>query len=203
MARERRNQETSSRLTLGRTAVRAAGRTSPIAGADLALVPQGNCAPQQVWDSSAVSARGVRSSSGIHALEVSRACELIEVARCSSGRSPMLTASTIAHVMTAPQLPPPLTPDERRLRWFALAYALVLVLAAAVVAKVLWNKEDPHFAYVPVYILFWGFAGGIVSVLMRAAYRHGFDADDFDLGTWMLSSRSSRCRQRRSSISSR
>jgi peptidoglycan/LPS O-acetylase OafA/YrhL len=77
-------------------------------------------------------------------------------------------------------------PDERRLRLLALCYALVLTAVSVAVAIVLWDVKDPRFAYVPFYILFWAFTGGIVSVLMRAAYRRGFDSDEFDLRTWML-----------------
>jgi len=88
--------------------------------------------------------------------------------------------------MARVDLSQPLTASERRVRWIALVYSLVLACVAAGIAALLWNKPDPRIAYVPAYILFWAFVGGVVSVLMRAAYRRGFDTDEFDLGTWML-----------------
>ena len=47
---------------------------------------------------------------------------------------------------------------------------VILLLVLVVVSIAIWNGPDYNIAYVPVPILEWGFAGGMVAVIHRLAY---------------------------------
>jgi len=54
--------------------------------------------------------------------------------------------------------------------WLLTCFALVLLLVLVVVSIAVWNQPDYYIAYVPVPILEWGFAGGMLAVIHRLAY---------------------------------
>jgi hypothetical protein len=61
--------------------------------------------------------------------------------------------------------------EENQPVWIILAYAVILGLVLVVITIAIWNRPDPTVAYVPVPILEWSFAGGMVAVINRLADR--------------------------------
>jgi peptidoglycan/LPS O-acetylase OafA/YrhL len=61
--------------------------------------------------------------------------------------------------------------DDRRLMCVAAIYSGVLLLIISGVAYLVWNRPDSRIMYVPVPILVWAFAGGMVGVLYQLAFR--------------------------------
>jgi hypothetical protein len=92
--------------------------------------------------------------------------------------------------------PAALTPeDERRLLWLAIGVATVLMLVIAVLSYYLWDpdiadpqkrRSAPIIMFVPVPILQWAFAGAMISVLYRLAYRIDIKAVGLELYTWVV-----------------
>lgn len=62
---------------------------------------------------------------------------------------------------------------ESRLFWSVLLVEVVLLAVMAAVSVIVWGRPDPLIMYVPVPIVQWSFAGGMVAVLYRLAYRRG------------------------------
>ena len=60
-------------------------------------------------------------------------------------------------------------PEESQPVWIILTYGVILGLVLLVITIAVWNRPDPIVAYVPVPILEWSFAGGMVAVINRLA----------------------------------
>jgi peptidoglycan/LPS O-acetylase OafA/YrhL len=73
--------------------------------------------------------------------------------------------------------------DDKRMMWVALSYSAVLLLLIAGISYLVWDKPDPRVMYVPVPILVWAFAGGMVGVLYQLAFRKG---QAIRLYTWLI-----------------
>jgi hypothetical protein len=78
--------------------------------------------------------------------------------------------------------------DERHLFVLTIVVAIALLLTLGVVSCVLWLRpgQNPIIMWVPIAILEWSFAGAMVSVLFRLAYRRRIHAVNFELYTWMV-----------------
>ena len=86
---------------------------------------------------------------------------------------------------------------ERRLLRLTIVVAAVLVIVLAAVSFAIWPRNDKgalewksgqNFAimFVPISILEWSFAGAMVSVLYRLAYRKRIRQVGFELYTWAV-----------------
>ena len=70
-----------------------------------------------------------------------------------------------------------------------MTVATVLLLTLAVVSWKIWSPsggENVIIMWVPIAILEWSFAGAMVSVLFRLAYRRGIHAVNLELYTWVV-----------------
>lgn len=61
------------------------------------------------------------------------------------------------------------TSEERKPLWIVICYIVILLLVLVVISIAIWNRPDFFIAYVPVPILEWGFAGGMLAVIHRLA----------------------------------
>jgi len=67
-------------------------------------------------------------------------------------------------------LTPPGDDTDPRILPLVIAYVIVLVAVLTVVSWLIWNRKDmPFIMFVPVAILEWAFAGGMVAVIYRLA----------------------------------
>jgi hypothetical protein len=65
---------------------------------------------------------------------------------------------------------PPGDDTDPRILPLVIAYVIVLVAVLTVVSWLIWNRKDmPFIMFVPVAILEWAFAGGMVAVIYRLA----------------------------------
>lgn len=62
------------------------------------------------------------------------------------------------------------TPSEKnRSLWLVISCVVILLLVLGIISISVWNRPDPRIAYVPVPILEWGFAGGMIAVIHHLA----------------------------------
>jgi hypothetical protein len=87
--------------------------------------------------------------------------------------------------------------DEKRLLWITVIVALVFILILTTVSFAIWPYDDDgrrHWRpergvwimFVPVNIFEWAFAGAMVSVLYRLAYRRRLQRVGLELYTWIV-----------------
>ena len=91
-----------------------------------------------------------------------------------------------------------LSPEsEKRLLWLTVIVGAVLLLVLAEVSYLIWPRDangaliwKPEkgiiIMWVPIAILEWAFAGAMVSVLYRLAYRRRIQRVDWELYTWAI-----------------
>lgn len=89
-----------------------------------------------------------------------------------------------------------LTPEaERRVFWLTLGVAVALLVTLTAVSLALWPRENgelvwpvasPIVMWVPIPILEWAFAGGMVAVLYRLAMRRDLPPSRLGLYTWVV-----------------
>jgi len=78
---------------------------------------------------------------------------------------------------------------EKRLLGLTVVVAAVLLLVLGGLSYLLWHGRlgpAPIVMYVPVPILEWAFAGALVSVLYRLAYRKSLPRTPLGLYTWAV-----------------
>jgi peptidoglycan/LPS O-acetylase OafA/YrhL len=76
---------------------------------------------------------------------------------------------------------------KRKLFWISLLYAVLLIIIIGGLSIVLWDLQyTPKIMFVPVYILEWGFVGGMLAVLYQAAYRRKDKNAEIELETWIV-----------------
>lgn len=73
--------------------------------------------------------------------------------------------------------------EDKKMMLIAILYSAVLLLLIAGVSCLVWDKPDPKIMYVPVPILVWAFAGGMVGVLYQIAFRRSQTARFY---TWLV-----------------
>jgi len=61
--------------------------------------------------------------------------------------------------------------EQKKLLILAILFDIVLLLIMGSLTYVVWGKPDYIIMYVPVPILQWSFAGGMIAVLYRLAYQ--------------------------------
>jgi hypothetical protein len=61
-------------------------------------------------------------------------------------------------------------PEESKALWLTVCCVFVLLFLLLVVSIGVWNQPDKFIAYVPVPILEWGFAGGMLAVIHRISF---------------------------------
>lgn len=87
--------------------------------------------------------------------------------------------------------------SEKRLLWLTVIVGAVLLLVLAAVSYLIWPhdangrpiwkpEEGIIIMWVPIAILEWAFAGAMVSVLYRLAYRTKIQRVDLELYTWTI-----------------
>lgn len=87
--------------------------------------------------------------------------------------------------------------SEKRLLWLTVIVAAVLLLVLAAVSYLIWPRDANGaliwkaedgiiIMWVPIAILEWAFAGAMVSVLYRLAYRKSIQRVDLELYTWAI-----------------
>lgn len=87
--------------------------------------------------------------------------------------------------------------SEKRLLWLTVVFAAVLLLVLAAVSVVIWPRnpegkpiwdsaKNTIIMFIPVPILEWSFAGAMVSVLFRLAYRKRISRVGLELYTWAI-----------------
>ena len=80
----------------------------------------------------------------------------------------------------------PVTPPRPRVPLrFVIGNIILLYAVATGVSALVWDRPDPTIMYVPVYILMWGFVGGVVSVLYYSAFPRPYDPG-IDLRSWVI-----------------
>lgn len=75
--------------------------------------------------------------------------------------------------------------EEKKLFWLTLIYIIALLAVLALVSWLIWGK-DSIIMWVPVAILQWSFAGGMVAVLYRLAYRKEIRTVGLELYIWVI-----------------
>jgi hypothetical protein len=73
---------------------------------------------------------------------------------------------------------------EQKVFWLTAMCIAILLIVLGITTIAVWNLPDQNVAYVPVPILEWGFAGGMLAVIYRLAY--GRVTDVGKLYTWMI-----------------
>jgi hypothetical protein len=77
--------------------------------------------------------------------------------------------------------------DERRLLWLTTAVATILLIVLGVISYCIYGQKTEIFImWVPIAILEWAFAGAMVSVLYRLAYRRHLESVGLSLYTWVV-----------------
>jgi hypothetical protein len=61
-------------------------------------------------------------------------------------------------------------PEENKPLWLTVCCTFVLLFVLVAVSIAVWQRADQQIAYVPIPILEWGFAGGMVAVIYRLGY---------------------------------
>ena len=83
--------------------------------------------------------------------------------------------------------PSTLGPDaEKRLFWLTITFAVILLTVLAAISVVIYDRTNIFIMWVPIAILEWAFAGAIVSVLYRLAYRKNLTSVGLPLYTWLV-----------------
>jgi hypothetical protein len=59
--------------------------------------------------------------------------------------------------------------EKTRPLWLVITCVVILLLVLGVISIVVWNKSDAKIAYIPVPVLEWGFAGGMLAVIHHLA----------------------------------
>jgi hypothetical protein len=76
--------------------------------------------------------------------------------------------------------------DEKRLFWLTTCVAIVLLTILGGLSIVIWRMSNIFIMWVPIAILEWAFAGAMVSVLYRLAYRKNIKSVGLSLYTWVV-----------------
>jgi hypothetical protein len=76
--------------------------------------------------------------------------------------------------------------DNRNRFRLVIGYSVGLIVVISILSYLLWNRTDPRIIYVPVYILEWGFVGGMVGVLYRLAFTRTAHRDEAQLYLWAI-----------------
>jgi hypothetical protein len=72
---------------------------------------------------------------------------------------------------TAPTSLPAVRSRQNQFFWIALGSDAVLVITAAGLSFLLWNRPETfHIHFVPAPVLIWGFIGAMTAVLYRSAF---------------------------------
>ncbi len=77
--------------------------------------------------------------------------------------------------------------DDPKLLWITILYEVLLLAILTAVTLWLWDNPllpNPKIAFVPIAILEWSFAGGMVAVLYRLAYQR--NTTGIRLYTWVV-----------------
>lgn len=75
--------------------------------------------------------------------------------------------------------------EEKALLRLTIIFVVLLVVVLTAVSIVIWN-QNPLIMWVPAAILEWAFAGGMVAVLYRLAYRKEIRTVGMELYTWSI-----------------
>jgi hypothetical protein len=75
--------------------------------------------------------------------------------------------------------------DERRVLWLTVTVVFLLLGPLALTSYLIWGKAI-NIMYVPIAIIEWAFAGGMVSVLYRLTTRRGLPTGRLPLYTWAI-----------------
>ena len=76
--------------------------------------------------------------------------------------------------------------EEKKLLWLTVIYIIVLFSLLALISWLTWGQGAIIIMWVPVAILQWSFAGGMVAVLYRLAYRKEVLTVGLELYVWAI-----------------